>query len=518
MFVPRYLPIGDVQCTNQLEYSGARRVTKLMNKRNAKQAQRDRVKNRHVLLAEKREQKIKDVERLRLQNLRYIDLSLLNEVRNQQKQPQKHCETVVQQLCASMTPFPIPAAFDTHHADLFETGLELSYLFETWPTKGKRNWKDVFALLQQLNATGRPNLAVFNEIQQRLLTLVVGEGPLAWETKNAPMAKIHSGGTAMLMFNDNETDGKTSLADVKELNAAMSNYRDVVWPEVLRRCLTNTWSMGCTNGSTSTLQHLLDPVRDNGVTLCLKVMAPLMNDTHSYLYTQVVNSTTLNGKVVQERYSQIVPEPMNLQKIYDNLMMRNGGIYGSGADGGDTTSTHEVAKTPPDHVQGASWLGEYEKCIIVGETQTTYDVKITSDGVLCQNVLKIYVRPLVHRSLSNTNGGNSNSGSTTASSSSSSSSSSTAFEMPAGCLEFARHVRLVFENCITFWETMVKEEDERQFAVKEQEEEATADANAELKAAGDEMYVDDNVAGNVGKREKKVKGRTATLLIVDTVV
>jgi hypothetical protein len=90
--------------------------------------------------------------------------------------------------------------------------------------------------------------------------------------------------------------------------------------------------------------------------------------------------------------------------------------------------------------------------------------------------------------------------------------------MPAGCLEFARHVRLVFENCITFWETMVKEEDERQFAVKEQEEEATADANAELKAAGDEMYVDDNVAGNVGKREKKVKGRTATLLIVDTVV
>jgi hypothetical protein len=71
-----------------LEYSGARRVTKLMNKRNAKQAQRDRVKNRHVLLAEKREQKIKDVERLRLQNLRYIDLSLLNEVRNQQKQPQ----------------------------------------------------------------------------------------------------------------------------------------------------------------------------------------------------------------------------------------------------------------------------------------------------------------------------------------------------------------------------------------------------------------------------------------------
>jgi hypothetical protein len=54
---------------------------------------------------------------------------------------------------------------------------------------------------------------------------------------------------------------------------------------------------------------------------------------------------------------------------------------------------------------GTSWLGEYEKCIIVGDTKTTYDVKITSDGVVCQNVLKMYVRPLVHPSLGTTNGG-----------------------------------------------------------------------------------------------------------------
>ena len=53
-------------------------------------------------------------------------------------------------------------------------------------------------------------------------------------------------------------------------------------------------------------------------------------------------------------------------------------------------STHEVAKTPPNHVMGTSWSGEYEKCIIVGETKTTYDVKITSDGAVCQNVLKMY--------------------------------------------------------------------------------------------------------------------------------
>ena len=64
---------------------------------------------------------------------------------------------------------------------------------------------------------------------------------------------------------------------------------------------------------------------------------------------------------------------------------------------------------------------------------------------------------------------------------------------------------------------MVKEEDERQFAVKKQEEEATADANAELKAEGDEMYVEDNVVGNPGKRGGEVK-EGQQLLIVDIIV
>ena len=34
----------------------------------------------------------------------------------------------------------------------------------------------------------------------------------------------------------------------------------------------------------------------------------------------------------------------------------------------------------------------YEKCIVLNETDTTYDVEILSDGAVCQDILKLYVR------------------------------------------------------------------------------------------------------------------------------
>ena len=57
----------------------------------------------------------------------------------------------------------------------------------------------------------------------------------------------------------------------------------------------------------------------------------------------------------------------------------------------DETS-YQVAKTTPAHPVGTVWSGDYEDCTIVGETDTTYDVKISSDGALCSGVLKMHVR------------------------------------------------------------------------------------------------------------------------------
>ena len=55
-------------------------------------------------------------------------------------------------------------------------------------------------------------------------------------------------------------------------------------------------------------------------------------------------------------------------------------------------ATHEIAMTPPDWEIGKKWFGVYEKCIVLNETDTTYDVEILSDGAVCQDILKLYVR------------------------------------------------------------------------------------------------------------------------------
>jgi hypothetical protein len=73
----------------------------------------------------------------------------------------------------------------------------------------------------------------------------------------------------------------------------------------------------------------------------------------------------------------------------------------------NTISTHEVAATPPDWIIGQKWEGEYEGCTIVNESEKTYDVKITSDGDLCQGILKMYVRPLVRENNGNATNTNS---------------------------------------------------------------------------------------------------------------
>ena len=58
----------------------------------------------------------------------------------------------------------------------------------------------------------------------------------------------------------------------------------------------------------------------------------------------------------------------------------------------DEQATHEIAMTPPDWEIGKKWLGAYEKCIVLNETDTTYDVEILSDYNIRQDILKLYVR------------------------------------------------------------------------------------------------------------------------------
>ena len=421
IFVPRYLPVSEVQCATQLENAGARRVAKLMNKRKAKEAQRQRALDRKKMLAEKKKQKLIDQENLRLQSLRYVDMSLLEEVRSQQKNPKEDCDTLVQKLCLTMKPFPIPipSLININH-ELLETMLQVSYVFESWPNKGRKGWNDLFSLIKECtnNNNHDTNINRFHSIYTRMLSMVINEGESAWNTKHDPMARLHFGGTAMTIFNENIHESGTTLNDISELNIAMSTCGNVVWPEILRRCLRNSWSEGCTLGSSSSIKHLLDPVRSDGLTLCLGVLNTLLDDPSSELFSMVVDSSTLAGEGVGTRYAQLVPEPMNLQTIKKSLLDMDG-LY----------------------------------------KQLTY---------------------------------NGNNGSSITNNSSSS-----FFELPPGCLEFARHVRLVFNNCITFWSTMIQEEEVLQQAEKEKEEDASAESNAELKAQGDEMYVGDNKTNNV---------------------
>ena len=58
----------------------------------------------------------------------------------------------------------------------------------------------------------------------------------------------------------------------------------------------------------------------------------------------------------------------------------------------DEQATHEIAMTPPDWEIGKKWLGAYEKCIVLNETDTTCDVEILSDYNIRQDILKLYVR------------------------------------------------------------------------------------------------------------------------------
>ena len=64
----------------------------------------------------------------------------------------------------------------------------------------------------------------------------------------------------------------------------------------------------------------------------------------------------------------------------------------SSAMPGMDSFTYEIAKTPRDWIMGNEWQGAYETCSIIKEDRDTYDVCITSDGAICKDVMKMYVR------------------------------------------------------------------------------------------------------------------------------
>lgn len=59
-------------------------------------------------------------------------------------------------------------------------------------------------------------------------------------------------------------------------------------------------------------------------------------------------------------------------------------------------ATHEIAATTPDWKAGVPWLGEWEGCTLLKEKTKSYDVKIVSDGVVCKNIPKMYVRQIAN--------------------------------------------------------------------------------------------------------------------------
>ena len=139
MFVPRFLAVSDVQFHTQMEHAGARRVATLMRQRQKKEDQVERAKNRHLIVEENRRRKIREAEELRLQNIRFIDLKLLEEVRKQQSTPNATCDQVVVDLVKSMTTFPIPLpSLVDIDPDLLETLMQINFFAETWPTKMRR--------------------------------------------------------------------------------------------------------------------------------------------------------------------------------------------------------------------------------------------------------------------------------------------------------------------------------------------------------------------------------------------
>jgi len=92
-------------------------------------------------------------------------------------------------------------------------------------------------------------------------------------------------------------------------------------------------------------------------------------ENEQFLLVKLSEQYTIFRRKIQER-------PLNLVKPED----------------AHTDATHEIAATTVGWT--GPWNGEYEDCIILFEHDETYDVRIASDGDICKNVLKMYIRPL----------------------------------------------------------------------------------------------------------------------------
>ena len=57
------------------------------------------------------------------------------------------------------------------------------------------------------------------------------------------------------------------------------------------------------------------------------------------------------------------------------------------------TATHEIADCTSDEIVAPA-SAKWEPCVIIRQTRDVYDVKIISDGAVCVDVPKRFVRPL----------------------------------------------------------------------------------------------------------------------------
>lgn len=367
-FVPEAMSILDVPCRNQIAYQGVRRVAKLTAQRQAKQKKEENARMRTLALEQNRKRREAEAEIARRQYERYDDMDLLMRMREAQAGDASSVSAgagtgseganAMLDLDANVKRWPTPD-FGTPHAlspAVFDVVTQLAAFFETFPeAKGHVNRKwDIWTLAARGRVLGANSANVgtnnrtaeqFADVHVQLLTDLVENAYATWENQD-PDARFSE--TSMTVFRDDPADA-TRDGEFLELLRVLRAHGQIVWPEVLRRCMRSSFdSKGNSNTSSSSagisgsalIQHLEDPVSPTGVTLCQRVWDSIMEDDRSRLFKDPVR---LEGSI-SDHYSSKVLKPMDLGTIGANL---TSGVYGGseGSGGGSSSKSDSLSST-----------------------------------------------------------------------------------------------------------------------------------------------------------------------------
>ena len=368
-FVPPALSILDTPCFEQLSYQGLRRVKKLMAMRKAKEAMQERQRLRLRALEENRRRREAEAQQLRRRNEKYNDADYLVQIRhfhenknnNNTVEPKNSTDSSNDlsihgpnvpvnsdflDLDTKLKQWPVPCLEPpcTLSPGVFDTVVQLSGFFEMYPDAkghGNRKW-DIWTLAARAPYLGAENdrlsqVEQFSDVHIQLLLELVQNAVATWETNQDQGASY--GETALTIFRDDPAD-PTRNGEFREMLEALQQHGQIVWPEILRRCMRSSFDNegNCNTTTTSAnvsgnnlMKHLEDPISSSGVTLCLRILESISSKEQANLFKTPV---VLEGSI-GEMYRKQVTDPMDLGTIHNNL---KSGLYGSSLDDNESDS------------------------------------------------------------------------------------------------------------------------------------------------------------------------------------